>query len=94
MKIINPQTVYDKLEKIEKQLFITNIVYLSAEEASKLLNISITYLYELTSKKLIPHYKPSGKKLLFKKSDLINWIEKNRIKSISEFEKELNQNKN
>lgn len=91
MKCIKPQEVYDKLDQIEKQIKTSNESFLTAEETSKFLGFKLTYLYELTSKRIIPFYKPSGKKLLFKKTDLIDWIEKSKNKSVSEIEVEIVQ---
>jgi excisionase family DNA binding protein len=59
---------------------------LSLNEAAKFLCASKSFIYKMTSQKLIPHYIPSGKKIYFKKSDLENWLLKNRIPPSSEFE--------
>jgi excisionase family DNA binding protein len=59
---------------------------LSLNEAVKFLKASKSFIYKMTSQKLIPHYIPSGKKIYFKKSDLEDWLLKNRIPSSSEFE--------
>ena len=60
---------------------------LSLFEASNYLDISKSYLYKLTFQKEIPHFKPNGKKIYFQKSDLDNWIYRNRVSSISEIER-------
>ncbi len=59
---------------------------LSLNEAAKFLCASKSFLYKMTSQKVIPHYIPSGKKIYFKKSDLQDWLLKNRIPPSSEFE--------
>ena len=59
---------------------------LSLNEAAMFLNASKSFLYKMTSQKLIPHYIPSGKKIYFKKSDLENWLLQNRVTPVSEFE--------
>lgn len=59
---------------------------LSLNEAAKFLKVSKSFIYKMTSQKLIPHYIPSGKKIFFKKSDLENWLLKNRIPPSSEVE--------
>jgi len=91
MKHLDVQDVYNKLHHLEKQLAISTVKYLTAEEAANFLGFSITYLYELTSKRAIPFYKPSGKKLLFKHSDLFNWIEGSRFESTSEIKNKLKE---
>ena len=59
---------------------------LSLSEAAKFLKLSKSFMYKMTSQKLIPHFIPSGKKIYFKKSDLENWLLKNRIPPTSELE--------
>ncbi len=59
---------------------------LSLNEAAKFLKASKSFMYKMTSQKLIPHFIPGGKKIYFKKSDLENWLLKNRIPPNSEFE--------
>ena len=59
---------------------------LSLNEAAKFLCASKSFVYKMTSQKLITHYIPGGKRIYFKKSDLENWLLKNRIPPSSEFE--------
>ncbi len=59
---------------------------LSLNEATKFLKSSKSFVYKMTSQKLIPHFIPGGKKIYFKKSDLEDWLLKNRIPPISELE--------
>lgn len=59
---------------------------LSLNEAAKFLSASKSFMYKMTSQKIIPHYVPGGKKIFFKKSDLENWLLKNRVPPSSEFE--------
>lgn len=56
-----------------------NKKFLSSSEAARYLGVTISYLYKMTSKKMIPYYNPGGKKLLFKPSELDDWIEKSRV---------------
>lgn len=51
---------------------------LSFTEAAKYIKLKPSYLYKLTSKGLIPHYKPSGKLIYFSKKDLDSWIYNNK----------------
>jgi len=59
---------------------------LSLNEAVKFLKLSKSFLYKMTSQKIIPHYIPGGKRIYFKKTDLEDWLLKNRIPPSSEFE--------
>lgn len=48
---------------------------LSLSEAMLYLNISESYLYKLTAARIIPHYKPGGKLLYFRRTDLDAWMQ-------------------
>ncbi|HEY0743037.1 MAG TPA: helix-turn-helix domain-containing protein [Chryseosolibacter sp.] len=60
---------------------------INIQEAAALLNLAVATIYEKTSEKLIPHYK-HGKKIMFKKSELLAWVESRRVKTIHEIRKE------
>ena len=53
------------------------------QEAAAFLNLALPTLYAKTSKRVIPHYK-QGKKLLFKRAELIAWIESSRVKTMND----------
>lgn len=59
---------------------------LNMVEASKYLELSLSHLYKLTSTGLIPHYKPNGKKLYFKRSELDAWLLRNRATTKEEID--------
>lgn len=59
-------------------------MYVGLQEAADYLNVSKSYLYKMTSKKDLPHYKPNGKKIFFAVSDLNSWIESGRVASNNE----------
>ncbi len=48
--------------------------------AAQYLSVSQSHLYQLTSKKLIGHYKPAGKRIYFSKDDLDEYLRRNRVK--------------
>jgi excisionase family DNA binding protein len=58
--------------------------YLTVDETCNYLNIAKSTLYAYTSKRLIPFIK-RGRKLLFLKSDLDNWLSEARKLTIEEF---------
>ena len=66
----------------EQNLFKKDV--LSFNEATKYLDLSCSYLYKLTSKGGIAHYKPEGKKIYFLRTDLDNYLLRNRVKSADE----------
>lgn len=61
---------------------------ITLKEMAKHLGVSKSYLYKLTSKGLIPHYKPTGKVIYFEKSEVEEWLMKNPIKAVSQLEEE------
>ena len=82
-------------KQIQTNIKELNLVYkkvLSVNEASEYLNISVSWLYKLTHLKKIPHYKPNGKMIYFKKSDLNSWLLRNRIDSEEESEQKAIDN--
>lgn len=52
---------------------------LTSDEASKYMGVSRSYLYKLTMRKEIPHYKPLGKMCYFNRSELEQWLQSNRV---------------
>lgn len=60
---------------------------INIQEAAALLNLAVATVYEKTSEKLIPHYK-HGKKIMFKKSELLAWVESRKVKTIHEIRKD------
>ena len=53
--------------------------FLNFKEVLELLGVSRSTLYKLSASGKIPHYKPTGGKLFFKRTELINWISQNGI---------------
>jgi excisionase family DNA binding protein len=56
--------------------------------AAEYLSISQSHLYQLTSKGKIGHFKPAGKKLYFDKTDLDEYLRRNRVRPQWEIEQE------
>ena len=51
---------------------------LSVDEAAAFTGLSKFYLYKLISRKKIPHYKPMGGRVFFKREELEAFIFRNR----------------
>ncbi|MBU2493191.1 MAG: helix-turn-helix domain-containing protein [Bacteroidetes bacterium] len=65
---------------------------LNFNQAADYLGFSHSYLYKLTSRKIIPCHRPTGKMLFFSKAELDEWIFENRNQELgdsSQNEKEL-----
>ena len=84
--IENTKTINERVSKLEKLLLTLKIV-LDIEEASIYTSRKISYLYQLTCQRKIPHSK-RGKILYFSRLELDQWMLKNRIKTIEELEQE------
>jgi len=78
-----------KIESLYQQQALSEV--LSFKEACKYLNLSASYLYKLTSLRRIPHYKPNGKKIYFKRSDLQDWLLSNRVKTDAELQQQAEE---
>ena len=51
---------------------------LSVDEAAEFIGLKKSYLYKLTHQKRIPHYKPMGGRVFFKREELEAFIFRNR----------------
>lgn len=81
--------IKDQLKRIEKMLVTQQSMQkqvLNFNEACIYLELSHSHLYKLTSTSAIPHYKPNGKKIYFKKEELDKWLLRNRVDSSDEIE--------
>ena len=56
---------------------------LSIDEASAFLNLAKPTVYGLTSRRELPFFK-TGKKLYFKQTELLRWIEEGKRKTVKE----------
>ena len=59
---------------------------LTLEDAILLTGMSKSYLYKLTCKQEIPHYKPNGKQIYFDRKELEDWMKRNRVATKEEIE--------
>ena len=76
-----------QLDRIEAGLLQQKEV-LTFDEACIYIGVSNSHLYKLTSNRSIPHYKPQGKMIYFRRSELDEWLLKNRIKTKEEINSE------
>lgn len=86
------QSIEERLANIERKLDIQaqeakNI--LTLEEVAEYTHFSKSYVYKLTSKGDIPYYKPNGKQLYFKRTEIDEWLLTNRNKTNQEIEREI-----
>ena len=85
----NEILILEKLEKLEQRIGEQNLLMkevLNFNDACSYLDISAPHLYKLTSQKSIPHFCPQGKKLYFNRTELDEWLQRNRQTSTDEIE--------
>ncbi len=57
---------------------------LTSDEAARYMGISKSYLYKLTMRGEIPHFKPMGKMCYFNRKELEEWLQNNRVATANE----------
>ena len=70
-----------------RTIFATKEV-LSSDEAARYMGVSKSYLYKLTMRREIPHFKPLGKMCYFNRHELENWLQSNRVATVTEISDE------
>lgn len=79
------QDISNKLDRIEQLAIISSKTVLDLSEAAVFTGYSESHIYNLTSRKAIPHYK-KNRKLFFKKSELEDWLLEHQVKTDKEIE--------
>ena len=64
---------------IAKRVILCKKEIFTSEEAARYMGVSRSWLYRLTTKKLIPHYKPMGKMCFFKRVELEEWLQQSKV---------------
>ena len=83
------EEILKRLIIIEKHVLDQNLIQknvLNFNEATRFLEVSSSHLYKLTSSGKIPFSKPNGKKLYFNRTELEEWLLRNRNETESEIE--------
>lgn len=69
----------EKLNNNYNQLVIED-EFIEVKEASKITKLKVNTLYDYVKKRIIPHIKVS-RKILFNKSELIEWLNSKRVRT-------------
>ena len=77
-------------EVAEKIIFTTKEV-LTLHEVSAYLGLSLSTIYRMTSKREIPHYKPTGKIVYFDRKEIDEWAKANRIATANEIQDKIDR---
>ncbi|MDY5563063.1 MAG: helix-turn-helix domain-containing protein [Sodaliphilus sp.] len=73
----------------DKTIFCTKEV-LTSEEVARYMGVSRSYLYKLTMRREIPHYKPMGKICYFNRHEVEQWLQSNRVATDTELNNQAN----
>ena len=84
----NNRSMAEELQKVA-DLITANTIFctkevLTSDEAAKYMGVSKSYLYKLTMRQQIPHYKPMGKMCYFNRLELEQWLQNNRVSTSTE----------
>ncbi|GAP69930.1 transcriptional regulator, AlpA family [Bacteroidales bacterium 6E] len=75
--MVNLEIIDERLKNIES-LLLTQKTVLNFDEAASYTGLSKSYLYKLSCSGGVPCYKPNGKTLWFNRSELDQWLMRNR----------------
>ncbi|MDM1353277.1 MULTISPECIES: helix-turn-helix transcriptional regulator [Myroides] len=70
--------ILEKLDYLEQLIISNNKEILSVEELEKYTGFKKSYIYHLVHFSKIPYSKPNGKYLFFEKSEIDEWLLKNK----------------
>lgn len=74
------EDISNRLDRIERLTLISSKTVLDIEEAAAFTGYSESHIYNLTSRRAIPHYK-KNRKLYFRKSELEEWLLERQVKT-------------
>jgi excisionase family DNA binding protein len=75
----------NKIESLLTSIKNNEVVFMDLEEASQFLKLKKSTIYQMVFKREIPFYK-NTKKLLFKKNELVEWVENSKVLTLKELE--------
>ncbi len=87
--MITENLILEKLAQLEGKIEEQNLLQkevLTFNDVCKYLDISASHLYKLTSQKQIPHFCPQGKKLYFNRTEIDQWLMRNRQETTEDIE--------
>ena len=80
------EIVLKQLVDIRKFSLLAAKNILDVDDVVALTGLSKGFVYKLTCRKEIPHYKPNGKLLYFDRQEIESWMKQNRVNTIEEAE--------
>ena len=80
------EEIREQLNRIEQLALLSAKNALTIDDVAMLTGYTKQSLYRMTSMHQIPHYKPNGKALFFKRDEIEEWMLQNRVDTIQESE--------
>lgn len=77
----------ESMKEMLSEMSLNTKEYLDVEETSRFLHLSVSSVYKLTHGGKIRYSKSGGKKILFRRSDLIEYVEKGFSTTNEEYQK-------
>ena len=74
------------IDKTQTFALLAAKTMLSIADVAALTGMSKGHIYRLTCTRAIPHYKPNGKQIFFKRQDVETWMQQNRVDSVADAE--------
>ena len=71
-------------EIVAQRTLLATKEVLTTDEAAAYMGVSKSYIYKLTMRQIIPHYKPNGKIVYFNRKELEAWLQSNRVATAEE----------
>ncbi len=85
MEVQEVKALNDRLDRIEQLTLLGVKSVLDIHEVALLTGFTVAHLYQLTSRREIPHYK-KGKKLYFNKEEVERWMTSKKVLTNQEIE--------
>ena len=85
IKIMTENEFSALAEQVSANIINCTKEVLTSDEAARYMGISKSYLYKLTMRQQIPHYKPMGKMCYFNRQELEQWLQGNRVSTQQEY---------
>ena len=80
------QELTSKIDRLEKIALLGAKNVLTIDDVALITGFTKGHIYRLTSGQKIPHYKPNGRTLYFKKEEIEDWMLQNKIRTNTEIE--------
>lgn len=80
------EIVLKQLADIRKYSLLAAKNVLDVDDVVALTGLSKGFVYKLTCRKKIPHYKPNSKLLYFDRQEIESWMKQNRVNTMNKVE--------